>query len=321
MSNLRLMPITILAALALLLVAAVPVLAAPSGQPGSGSTLADHIGECNADVSLDAEGDLVVDVDGTVLTDAQLATLDATATAALFLAAEANGDVCVSVTIGEGDLISVDAHIAHCLTTDLTVNEDGSIVIDGVTISSDLIDARQAAVLQVAAEADADADATACFSVAIYDNETTVDLISTAVVEMCATLQLEGETTAVINGETVEIDAFTNNSAEADFSSEVEVGIVLTGRLEADGTVFVQLTAEDREGCGDDTGAGGTPTPTPTPTDDAGAEGTPTPAPTMLPDASMTPGADATSSTGLLVLLGGLLLVSGATYVVTSARR
>ena len=119
--------------------------------------------------------------------------------------------------------------------------------------------------------------------------------------------------------------------------SETGANFLLTFRViseapEGEGCATITNTAHVEVGSGGDEssdvaqvqvcGADATPTPTPTPTADAEpAEDTPTPAPTMLPDASMAPGADASSSTGLLVLLGGLLLVSGASYAVTSARR
>lgn len=115
--------------------------------------------------------------------------------------------------------------------------------------------------------------------------------------------------------------------------SETGANFLLTFRViseapEGEGCATITNTAHVEVGSGGDEssdvaqvqvcGADATPTPT---ADAEPAEDTPTPAPTMLPDASMGPGAGAISSTGLLVLLGGLLLVSGASYAVTSARR
>ncbi|MDQ3690094.1 MAG: hypothetical protein M3406_08695 [Chloroflexota bacterium] len=276
-------PLAILATLALMLAAMAPVLAAPGGTSGSRPVLADHVDPADCDeITTNAEGDIIVN--GTALTDVQLGLLDADLSAALRLAADASVsadafvEVCVDVVVGEADALDINADITVC-SVDITVNGDGTVDLGDVTVDAELLDVDLLAVLDLAANADAEADAEACVIVTVTDNETTTDVEVDAFVTLCATLRIDANGDAFINGEASEadVDQFINNStvADADFSADVETGIEITATLEADGDIFVNLTAVDREGCGE-AAATATPAPsaTPTPDDGTGAGGT-----------------------------------------------
>jgi len=262
-------PLAVLATLALLLAAIAPVLAAPSGTSGSRAVLASHVDPADCeDITTNVDGDIIVD--GTALTAAQLALLDADLTAALLLAANASAsadatvDVCVDVVAGTGDLLDINADISVC-SVDVTVNGDGTVDLGDVNVDADLLDARLIAALQLAADAAADADTEACVVVTVTDNAVDADVEVNAIVTLCATLIVDANGDFTINGDFIDADQFINNSSESDFNAEVEVGVEITSTVEADGDIFVLVTAFDLAGCGDIAGATPTPTPTPAP--------------------------------------------------------
>ncbi len=257
-------PLAILATLALMLAAVAPVLAAPSGTTGSRPVLADHVTDCN--LTVDGSGELTFE--GDVLAGAELAAVDALLAAnadlaaAIDLAAEADVDACINLELlvdGEVITANIDADISVCSAT-VTINGDGSVDIGDANVDAELLDARLIAALQLAADAAADADTEACVVVTVTDNDVDADVEVDAVVTLCATLIIDANGDATINGDLIDADQFIDSSSETDFTAEVEVGVRITATVEVDDDIFVLVEAFDLEGCGD---AGATPTPTP----------------------------------------------------------
>jgi hypothetical protein len=262
------LPLVLFAALALMLTAIAPVLAAPSGAAGSRVALTDHIDPADCDVVTVVEG--VISVGGVALTEAQLLLLDAEVLAALALAAAADGeaaaDVCVDVVIGEGDLITVNADIALCPAT-VEVDGEGNITLDGVEVDLDLLGVDLTNLLEAAALADVEA----CLFVTVEDNDVFVDVV----VDACVTATLEDDGAVIIELGGVPIDlpagAIVNLDGELEVGVAVEIGLSIVGSLDiTGGTVTLEAEIIDIEGCGE-------AEPTQAPTE------APTLAPTMAP--------------------------------------
>ena len=275
------LPLVLFAALALMLTAIAPVLAAPGGAAGSRVALTDHIDPADCDVITSAEG--VISVGGVALTDAQLLLLDAEAIAALELAAAATaagtGDVCVDVALGEG-VITVNADISFCPVT-VEVDAEGNVTLDGtVEVDPALLDAELVNLLEAAAEAGVEA----CVFVTVEDNEVFVDVV----VEACvtATLNDDGSVTVDLGGVAIELpaDAIVNLDGELEVGVETEIGLAIYASLDvAAETVTLEAEIIALEGCGE-------VAPTEAPTT------APTAAPTMAPTTAPTGGAGPTDN-------------------------
>ncbi len=271
------LPLMLFAALALMLTAIAPVLAAPGGAAGSRVALTDHIDPADCDVVTVTEG--VISVGGVALTDAQLLLLDAEAIAALELAAAATavatGDVCVDVVLGEG-IITVNADIVFCPVT-VEVDAEGNVTLDGtVELDPALLDAELVNLLEAAAAADVEA----CVFVTIEDNDVFVDVVVDACVT--ATLNDDGTVTVDLGGIAIELpaDAIVNLDGQLEVDVETEIGLSIFASLDVTAETVV-LEAEIIE------------------IDDCGAVApteAPTMAPTMAPTTAPTGGAGPTDN-------------------------
>ena len=269
-------PLTVLAAVLLLLTAVAPVLGAPTGVDGSRTALTAHeIPECD-EITFDAEGNLAVG--GELLTEAQLALLDTDALGVLALAAAANaagtGEVCVDVELGEA-VVTVNANIEFCPVL-LEVDAEGTLTVDGVELDAELLGADLAELLVTFAEAGIET----CLLVHVEDNQVTVDALAQAC--LTSTLNEDGSLTVQF-GEGVELEFVAEVVVDAE--GVVEVGVPTELGLEI--TAFLDLATDEFlleviviEPCGE------TPTEAPTtaPTD------APTTAPTDAPTTAPTDG-------------------------------
>lgn len=313
------LPLALFAALALMLTAIAPVLAAPGGAAGSRVALTDHIEPALcAEITISGEG--VISIDGVALTEAQLLLLDAEALAALRLAAETTasgaGEACVEVALGE-DLIAVNADISLCPVT-VEVDGEGTITLDGVVLDDALLDAELANLLEAAAAAGVEA----CVSVTVEDNDVFVDVVVDACVT--ATLNEDGSVSVDLGGVPVElpVDAIVNLDGELEVGVEAEIGLSIFAQLDITGeTVLLGAEIIEIDGCGeaeptDAPSTAPTEAPTLAPTDGAG------PTDNVNPTLTITqPPTDGTTVSGessaqvilpvmlLIVAAGGLLLL------------
>ncbi|MBA2631850.1 MAG: hypothetical protein H0U86_02415 [Chloroflexi bacterium] len=304
---------TIIAALALMLAAIAPVLAAPTGVSGSRTTLADHVTDCN--VTFDAGGNLLLD--GSALTVAEAALLDALLladaelAAALLLAADADADACVNLSIDLPSTITLNADILVC--GDVVI-EGAVYSVGGAVIGADLLTAELENLLDAAAAAGVEA----CVGVTVTDNAVTVDVLA----QLCVTATLldTGVVSVDIGGTEFFFDGLlvdVGGLLEVGVSVEVSLAIVATLDVAA-GTVELTLIVSE---------CAAAPTPSPTATTSPTGTVAPTTTGTAAPAASLLPNTtlgDGSGDSGPLV--PGLALVAVASlgaigYRALAARR
>lgn len=292
-------PAAVMAAIALLLMAIAPAVAAPeTGGSGVGATQATHVTTCN--VTFDAGGNLLLD--GSALTAAQLAVLDpllagdASLTAAIELAADANADACVNLAIDlAGPSATINADVSLCGAVELTAE---GILIVGTEISADLMSSDLINILEAAAAAGAEA----CLDVTVTDNDVVVD----ASVEMClnATLLDTGVVSVDIGGTEFFFDGtLIDAGGLLDVGITVEVNLLVVGSVDIAGKsaeLFVVVTQ-----------CAAAPTPAPTATSSAAATGAPAAGASQLPN-TRTVGSDEPNGGLMLATLLALVTVASA---------
>lgn len=306
-------PLAFLAALALMLVAITPALAAPSGTSASRAGLADHVSDCN--LTVDAEGNLLLE--GEALTGAELAAVeallatDSSLAAAVAVFARVGADACFNVDFdeGEGGLTAVINGDGGVCAATVAVNADGDLVINAAAFASDLLGSELVALI----EATAAAEAGFCAFVTVTDNA--VEVVLRVVACATATLNTDDTVTITLGGIDFDLDLDavedTEGLLEAGVAVEVGVALFASVDLETD-TVSLSAGILDIDDCDDGDAA---PTASPAPT----AVPTATP-PVVIPDTAGQP-IGSNSGPALVLAIVALLSLGAISGVTVMGRR
>ena len=234
------LPITILAALGMLLMAISPVGAAPTGSSGSRASTTDHV-ECNVFFE-EGTGALT----STVLTpeelDAVVAFLEAEANAELAAVVDAASLAggCLLVTV-DGEAVLIDAHFTSCNVAVV----DGNLVIGESVVATGLAGTELAALVAAVAAAQVGV----CADVTLMDNVLAVTVTLDAA---CVEVRVDNanRVTITLGGEefVLDLDAIVDAEGvlEAGFDGEVGLAIVADVNLT---TGMLELTATVTDAC------------------------------------------------------------------------
>lgn len=198
------------------------------------------------DISLAAQAELcgtvtasagVFFVDGTALTADALSIInaDSVLTALLQAAADGNASVCLDLAFSSAGVvtsINLDASLNLCGT--VTLDAD-SATVGGVDVPLALVSADAQAALQVAA----DANAEFCIDV-VVQNTDVVDAAVEGSVTLCATVTMNADGSATIDGVTIPaelIDADVAAALEAAAAADGEACVTVDAVISGDETI------------------------------------------------------------------------------------